>query len=377
MLTSRLKSLRKIIKRILIIYWGFFGDVLITTPFLRTLRKGFPKAHITYIVAGFIPGIYSYAAKILENNPDVDRWIRPDSSIFATLLKEKPYDLAIDLCAGKTSKLTAKMTGAKIRLIGRFRGLPSWCSCYICLDGKETSFLKIPIRDNRLVKRNVYKHRIGQFLELADFLGIDIKKVSMPKIYLSNEERRFSKQYFKKIKSKKTDRVIAIQPGGRNRQRLWNTRNYAMLADKMIEKYNVKVLVLYAPDEKTFADKVCGFSYHKLTKASERDIRKYISIISGCDVFISTDGGPLHIALALGVPSVGIFRDKKAAMSWYNYKQRRGLFSVSARQSYIRKKKKKEAKINKRDLKEVESALKKAGQALHFSRDERNTIQTL
>lgn len=369
MLTYRLGGLRKIVKRILIIYWGFYGDILITTPLLETLRNGFPKAHITYIIAGAIPNIYSYAARILKHNPDVDRCIRADMSIFAKLLKEKPYDLAIDLCAGTTSKLVTKISGAKIRLLGRLRGLPSHFLCYDCLDGKQVSPFKIPIRSNASAKsrRDLYNvYRVGQFLELAKFLGINSKKISIPKIYLSKKERHFSEQYFKKIKDKKTDIVIAMHPGGRNRRRLWNTRNYALLADMLIEKYNAKILVFYAPDEKAFADSVCRFSNHKLIKASKRDIREYISIVSGCNLFISTDGGPLHMALALGIPSVGIFKDKEVAVNWYNCKQRKGLFTVFTRRSYLRRKRKNKAKISKRNIKEVKLALKKAKQALCF-----------
>jgi len=366
MLTYRLKMLRRTMKNILIIYWDFFGDILITTPLLKILHKGFPNARITYIVAGQIPNIHSHAARILEHNPDVDRCIRPDASIFARLLKEDPYDLAIDLCAGKASKLVTKMSGAKIRLLGRLRGMPVHFSCYTCLDGKTALSFKVPIKCNRSVKRNMfYKvYRLRQFLEFADFLGINIRKIPAPKIYLSKGERRFCKQYFRKIKSKKRDLVIAMHPGGRGKHRLWDTRNYALLADKLTEKYNAKILIFYAPDEKSFADSVCGFSHHKLIKASQRDIRKYISIISGCDLFISADGGPLHIALALGVPSVGIFKDKRVAVNWYNYKQRKGLFSVFSRRRYIGKKRKLIAGINRRDIKEVGLALKKSGQAL-------------
>ena len=116
--------------------------------------------------------------------------------------------------------------------------------------------------------------------------------------------------------------------GGRNPWRLWKTRNYALLADRLIDRFKVKVIVFYGPGEEYFAESICKLAKNQLIKISQRNIRKYIALVSGCDFFISADGGPLHIALALRVPSVGIFRDKEIMHYWYPYKQRDGLSQV-------------------------------------------------
>ncbi len=358
--------MRKTIKRILIIYWGFLGDLLVATPLAAVLRRGLPRSYITYVVGdqGYEPKMppYELGMKILEENPDIDERIRADRSILGTLrtlFMDKPYDLTINLYGNKTSELIVKASGARMKIWGKFRGVPHSFFYSENLSGEWTKSFRVE------VSRQKYKYRGRQFLEIARFLGINIKDPATSKICLSAQERRFSREYLKKIR-KKGNVVIGMHPGGQHPGRLWGATNYAALADGLIDTYNAKVIVFYAPGEKHFTNSVCKFARHKLITISEKDIRRYVSIISGCDLFISSDGGPLHMALSLGVPSIGIFRNRGNAIYWYNYKKRKGLFSVFVKSVKYSKRKTIKTGIFKRDIKEVNLALGKVKQALRL-----------
>ena len=352
----------KKIKRILILYWGFFGDVLLTTPFIEILRKGFPGAHITYIVGrGFRS--YESADELLMYNPNIDNVIKAGVSLPGKVIRDEPYDLAIDLCGNKTCSLIVKLSGARMKISGRFRGLPSRFRYSECFEGEWSPLLK-----KRLKKITYWTYRVQPFLELASFLGIDTKRFAEPKIYLSRREENFSKSFLKKI-HRKNRVVIAIQPGGRVHLRLWSTRNYAALADGLMEKYNAKILVFYyVPFEKYFADRVCEQADNGLSRMSERDIRRYLAKIAACDLFIGTDGGALQMALALGVPAVGIFKNRENAIYWYNYERRKGLFSVFVRPDGNPERKVVPAGMKRRDAKDVRLVLGAAEEALRLKR---------
>ena len=188
----------------------------------------------------------------------------------------------------------------------------------------------------------------------------------LPKIYFSEEERRFSSTYLRNLKTEDNGLIIAIHPGGHDHKRLWKTANYSLLADRLIEKYNAKILVFYAPGERNFALRVCRSSRYQLLMVSQKDVRKYAAIISGCDVFISTDGGPLQMALASGVPCVGIFKfaQERNIIYWYNYKKRKDLFPLFVRPIGNLKRNIDAKNINQRDLSQVKRVFKKAEEAL-------------
>ena len=102
---------------------------------------------------------------------------------------------------------------------------------------------------------------------------------------------------------------------------------------------------------------------------SQKDVRKYAAIISGCDVFISTDGGPLQMALASGTPCVGIFKfeHQENIIYWYNYKERRNLFSLFIKSTENSKRNIDAKNIIQRDRGQVKRALKKVEEALRFT----------
>ena len=363
----RIKKIRKTVKRILIVYWGMFGDCLISTPLIEAVHRNFRRAHITYIL-GRGSSLSQNASRLLERNPNIDKYINSSMSILSDVLMEKPFDLVIDLCGRTTSQLICKLSGAKIKLWGRFREIPDHFFYADRLNGKWTDPLKVDI--------DPHFYRADVLSKPAEVLGFKPKEGMVPKIYLSKKERRISKKYLRGFKSNNKDIIIAIHPGGRDPTRLWKTINYSLLADRLIEKYNAKILVFYAPREKHFADRVCKFSNNTLFKVYKKNVREYASIISECDLFISSDGGPLQIALASETPSVGIFKFKSDTnvAHWYDYRKRRGLFYMFVRPAKYLKKNIDSKNIYKRDREEVRRAMKKAEEALEFKENERNKI---
>ena len=352
----RIKKIRRATKRVLIIYWGVFGDFLTTTPFLEALRRHFHRSSITYLLGpGFKP--YQGASRLIEKNPNVDQCIHSKVSILSDLLKVRPFDLAIDLCGGKTSQLIAKVSGARIKLWSRLRECPTHFFYSDSFKGDWSPPLKVNFRKG---------YKVEIFVDLVRFLGFKAKNLTIPKIYFSKEERRFSLNYLRKFKNEDKDIVVAIHPGGRDFKRLWKTVNYSLLADRLIEKYNAKILLFYAPQERRFVSGVCRGSRYKLFKVHEKDVRKYASIISGCDVFISTDGGALQMALASGAPCVGIFKFEQRSniMYWYNYKERKDLFSLFVKSTGNSKRNVDAKNIIQRDHRQVQRALEKVEEAL-------------
>lgn len=349
------ENLKKKIKRILIIYWGFFGDVLISTPFIEVLRRGFPKAHITYLLGR---GAYyaEHVSKLLQHNPHIDECIKSDPSILAKLLSCSPYDLAIDLCDKKTTRMITKVSGAKVIIRGRYRQIPKKVFYNVRLDGKKKPFLKIPVKQDRL-------YRVEQFLAITRLLGINSNGIMLPKIYLLKKEKILAKKYIENLRDKKGDIIIAMHPGGQDPFRLWETGNYALLADRLIERFNAKIIIFYAGGEKSLTEEVCNLSHYKIIKIHEKDIRKYVALLTACDLFITTDGGPLQMVLAAGGSAVGIFHHRPNALYWYNRK-RKGLFCVFTERRHYNTEEALKNRINKIDEKEVEMVFKKAQEAL-------------
>jgi heptosyltransferase-2 len=98
--------------------------------------------------------------------------------------------------------------------------------------------------------------------------------------------------------------VVALAPGAVGPAKRWPSTAYAELARRLIAD-GFQVWVLGGPDEKKLATEIVGDTgAHDLTG---RDLRDAILALAGAAVAVSNDSGLLHVAAALGTPSIGIF----------------------------------------------------------------------
>ena len=120
-------------KRILLIRFGSIGDVVLTTPAIRAVRKAFPDAHIAMLVG-------TRSADVVSANPHLNEVIafRREEKRFsetrrvAAILREQGFDISIDMQKKLRSSLLAHRSGAEIR-IGYHR--PKGFLCTIKIPG--------------------------------------------------------------------------------------------------------------------------------------------------------------------------------------------------------------------------------------------------
>src|SRR5580692_4728472 len=98
--------------------------------------------------------------------------------------------------------------------------------------------------------------------------------------------------------------VVALAPGAVGPSKRWPATAYGALTRKLLAA-GFAVWVLGGPDEKSLAAEIVGdTSARDLTG---RDLRDAILALASASAAISNDSGLLHVAAALGTPSIGIF----------------------------------------------------------------------
>jgi ADP-heptose:LPS heptosyltransferase len=110
-------------QRILITRMKFIGDVVLTTPIIRSVRNAYPDAYIAYLGE-------KNAVSLLEHNPNLDEIVPFDFSrptIFEQprvvfQLKRRKFDIAIDLFNNPRSALFTYLSGARVRVGAERKG---------------------------------------------------------------------------------------------------------------------------------------------------------------------------------------------------------------------------------------------------------------
>ncbi|MFH0913645.1 MAG: lipopolysaccharide heptosyltransferase II [Candidatus Omnitrophota bacterium] len=287
-------------KRILIIRNDRIGDVILTTPVIRALRDVYPNAYIAMMVS-------PYAKDIIDGNPYLDKVIIYDKDAkhkswyrsfrFTLRLRKKRFDLAIILHPTNRMHLVTFLAGIS-RRVGYARKLGFLLTDRI----KHT-------------KQLGEKHEREYNLDLIRYLGIEPKDkgLFMP-IKLTSE--KLVEELFLQEGIKNTDKLLAIHPGASCPSKIWPNRRFAETVDKLIEKYGFKVLVIAGPKDIKIAKEVTeNIRQHVINLAGKTSVSQLASILKRCQLFISNDSGPVHIASAVGVPVISIFGRNQKGLS--------------------------------------------------------------
>ena len=274
-------------KRILLIRLEHIGDVLLTTPAFRALRKRFPNAQIDVLVREFtapvlqknISNVIVWNAPWLSNIGKKDSW----SSVRRMILKlrKNKYDLAIDFHGDPRNILFATKV-AKYRVGFGCRGF---------------GFLL-----NKVVPYGK-QHVISRNLSLAKAVGANVSDKRM-ELNLSASDERFAKSALKGAV-----KPVMIAAGSGRRQKNWIDSRWAEVADKLIEKGATIVLVGSKGEAemvKCIQDQT-HYSEKIINLCGKTTITQLAGVIKHCKLVLGPDSGPMHIARALNTPLLGLY----------------------------------------------------------------------
>lgn len=283
-------------RRILIIKLGAIGDVLHSLPVLSTLRSIFPEAHIGWVVE-------QKSLPILQGNPDLDELIlleRQRLKGWTNLaylrewrrhLRSRQFDTVLDLHNLLKSGVIALMSGAGVRI-----GFRKW---------REGNFLFM----NHWIQPELrHQHAVDKYLSLLTGLGIDEMKWDRRfPLNWNSEVELFVDHFFREHQQHHGERWVAINPGASWPSKRWPPDRYAEVGDALVKKFRVRVLILWGPEEYSLAESVGKSMTQKSVLAPKASIKQVMALIRRCRLLISGDTGPVHIAAALGVPTVTLF----------------------------------------------------------------------
>ncbi|MBI2564771.1 lipopolysaccharide heptosyltransferase II [Candidatus Woesearchaeota archaeon] len=284
-------------KKILLFKSGAIGDVLMTTPLIRVLRKKYPETIIDYLTG-------NWSAKVLQNNPYLNNvFSMPDESFHAKnpfnkirlliKIKKQKYDTAFILDKSWLANLFILATGISQRIgFNRF--------------GEGFS-------NNYNVNYGVIKHEIEYYLELLKAFNLTEKNTKLD-LFPLKTDLEFAHLFIKKNKLEKKT-IIGVIPGGAHnpgrdydKTRIWPKENYVELIKKLQNKHTI-FLFGGNNDKKLHEDIKARLDHHKniYDFAGKTSIYQTAALINYCKKIICNDSGPMHIAASMNKPVITIF----------------------------------------------------------------------
>jgi len=270
------------------------GNVLLVTPLLLGLRRFLPEAHITVLVSRRF-------ADVLRGNDDIDailtlekrRLLRNPFRLIPLIgtLRKGSFDLAID-CGpvediSLNNSLLTFLSGAPLRL-GHRRG-----------DSRLFLNIEVPVIPGE-------RTEVDHHLDLVRYVFGDISAGRM-KLCLTPDEREKAAHRLRSWGLCSGDVVAGLHLGGRGGKR-WSAENFYSLGEQIISRFGCQVLLFWGPNERDLIRQFRDRAFKGLLIPPLLTIRDLAAHIERCAVFVCNDTGPMHLARAVGTPTVAIFR---------------------------------------------------------------------
>jgi len=277
---------------LLVVRFSSLGDVVHTVPAVRYLKELHPDARLVWIVK---KGYES----LLESLPFVDRVITmaPGRKGFKAALSqakgEKPQ-VACDFQGLLKSGLFSFFSGAKVRI-----GLPA----HQARESLGSWFL------NRKVEVNPTLHVVEQWIMLAS--QGDAFPAPSFELGVTKGEMERARSLLGPLGIRGP--YLVLLPGAGWPTKRWPVKNLLWLAGVVRDRYSLPSLVLWGPQDEDLVIPLRGES--RVRVAPLTTIREMMAILKGGLVIIGGDTGPLHLAAALGRPTLGLYGPSHA---WRN-----------------------------------------------------------
>jgi lipopolysaccharide heptosyltransferase II len=293
-------------KKILIINPYGIGDVLFTTPVIKNLRLAYPQAQIAYLAN-------RRTADFLKFNPDIAqvfvyerdefvesyrqnplKFIQKWFSFFNAIRREK-FEMVFDFSLNSTFGFFSAACGIKKRVGFDYRKRGRFLTDRVPMIGYEE------------------KHVIEYYLDLLRLIDIPVKTRQM-KLEVPSKDIQWAQEWLSRQKKDPTKPLIAVLPGGgaswgkAARYKRWSVSKYAHLIDKIIETFDATIILMGDSKEEELCREVVSLAHFPLHLAvGETTLLGLAALLMRCQVAIVNDGGPLHVAEAVGVKTVSIF----------------------------------------------------------------------
>lgn len=283
-------------ENILIRSVNWIGDAVMTIPSIRLIKRAFSNSRITLLLRPSVRAVF-------EGNPDIDELILYEDSHRSFFGRLR---LASELRRRHFSRAFLFQNALDAAIIAFLARIPE----RIGYDRDARGLLltrAVPFNndDRRL-------HHIDYYLNLVKYVtGNSIFDHYLPYISLTLEERLAIRERLSGLKRP----ILGINPGATyGSAKRWLPERFAEVAEWFIKDSGGSVIITGSEADRPIADEIIKAiasefrsSGYVVDLAGKTTLRELIALISECDIYLSNDSGPMHLAYAVGTPLIALF----------------------------------------------------------------------
>ena len=277
-------------QHICVVLLSGIGDVVHGLPVVNALKERYPTSRVTWVVepapAELLKGHRSIDKIVLYRREDGLRGIR---KLRAELEAAGPFDLALNFNIYFKSVWPTLLSRAP-RRVGFDR---------------RRSYEGVWLTANERIRARKFAHTADMFLEFAEHLGVSVPTPSWG-LHFTENERAEQHEFFRRIAGKPVATVI---PASATHKKDWIASRWAQVVDTLADDFGFQVVLAGGPGKREgkIAHEIADAARTRVEWAMGDSVRRLMWIVSGSNLVLAPDTGPVHIARAMQIPVIGIY----------------------------------------------------------------------
>jgi len=280
-------------RKILIIRMRYIGDVILTTPLLKTLKTGIPGVQTHMLVnrgTEAVLNCHPHADKVFCFDYEKAENIRYAPAFIIRLRKEK-YDAVIDLTGNDRSALFTRLSGARLRI--GYAGENRLRSC---------------LAYNRQIQAVLGSiHTVDHHLKAAEIFGLRADDIH-PFIPVTSDQKSRVDALLSSQGINPSESFAIIHPGARRPYKSWPPERFALVGDYIIRNCGIRLILSGSrKDENLCAEIGERMKEKAMNLAGLVSLTDLPALISKSRCLIGNDSAPIHISTAVSTPVIALF----------------------------------------------------------------------
>jgi lipopolysaccharide heptosyltransferase I len=258
-------------------------------PVLCLLRRRYPEAHISWLVAPYCSGLLRGLPQLndvihFERKRLGSAWWNPRALIdllrFHSNLRRREFDLVVDLQGLFRSGWMSWATRAPMRI--GFR------------NARELAWL---FYTHRVPIDTMEQHAVDRYLKVAAALGCDASAIEFPLLTTDADRQAIDALL------PRNQRFAILMPGANWPTKRWPAQRFVALVEPLRNEFGLTSIVAGGDDAAAVAPSIRG----AIDLTNRTTLPQLIALFERAGLVIANDSGPMHIAAAMGRPLVAIF----------------------------------------------------------------------
>jgi heptosyltransferase-2 len=277
-----------LLEKILIRGPNWVGDAVLAVPAMKAVRAHFPQAEITLLVRPWVSGLFTSA-------PFVDKvWSEPAPSSLTDwrritrYIRNRRFDLALLLPNSFESALMMFLARVPHR-VGYATDGRAWLLTNAIAPARET------------------RHQVHYYLDLVKTL----QAAELPSIQIeaTRDERENGRRLLNAGGIPNSAPFLVLNPGAAyGSAKRWHEDRFAVAADTLAREMGLHVAIIGSESERLIAEQIRDLMNSPTAVLSGKtSLETLIGVLAEASLVITNDSGPMHMAAALGIPTVAVF----------------------------------------------------------------------